>query len=648
MSFAIPFMNKKTARFLPLASAFLTCFALTASAVVPPVERLLPDDTLFVATVPDFTKMREIYRTSPQTQFWNDPAMRPFKEKFLAKMTEDLIHPLERELGVQFADYTNLLQGQITFAVTQNDWPAKDGQHPGLLFLLDTKDKSGQLTKNLSDIRKKWIEAGKTLRTQKIRNIEFAAYPISSKDMPKTLRKFSGSETDADADETATNAPKSELFIGQNESLLIIGTEAAPIEKVLAHMTGGSVPSLGDLAVYEQNRLAMFRDAPFYGWANGKLLMDALTHKKAPQDADADPFAALNPDRILTAVGIGGVKTLGFSMQMGNDGTTMQIFASVPEDSRQGLLKVLSGEAKDSSPPPFVPADAVKFQRWRIDGQKTWATLQKVAGQISPQLSSYITFALSTVNELAKQKDPDFDINKNLFGNLGDDLISYQKAPRGNTLADLNSAPSLVLIGSPNAEQFASALKFLFALGNQSAASPEEREFLGRKIYSVPLPGSPVPSASFGAATKPRTLSYAASGGYVALSTDPSMVEEYLRSSDDQHKALRDTPGLTDAMVKAGGSSTGMFGYENQTETTRVLFEALKNGAATNAGGAAMMPGLSAIPGTDAFKDWADFSLLPSFDSVSKYFGMSVYTMSANVDGLLFKIFAPVPPGLRK
>jgi hypothetical protein len=641
-------MYKKTARFLPLASAFLTCLALTASAVVPPVERLLPDDTLFVVTIPDFTKMREIYRTSPQTQFWNDPAMKPFKEKFLAKMSEDLIHPLEHELGVEFADYTNLLQGQVTLAVTQNDWPAKDGQHPGILFLMDAKDKSGQLTKNLSDIRKKWTEAGKTLRTQKVRNIEFAAYQISSKDMPKTLRKFTGPEQETDSDETATNAPKSELFIGQNESLLIIGTEAAPIEKVLAHMTGGSVPSLGDLAAYDQNRLSMFREAPLYGWANAKSLMDALTHKGPKQDADTpDPFAMLNPSKILPAVGLAGVKTLGFSMQIGNDGTTLQVFASVPEESRQGLLKALPG-AKDSTPPAFVPADAVKFQRWRVDGQKAWATLQKVAADISPQVVSYLNFALSQVNDLAKQKDPNFDINKNLFGNLGDDVISYQKAPKGNTLADLNSAPSLVLIGSPNAEQFASALKYLLALANQQAATPEEREFLGRKIYSVPLPASPIPAANLGATVaKPRKLSYAASGGYLALSTDASMVEEYLRSSDGQHKALRDTPGLTDAMAKAGGASTGMFGYENQTETTRALFETLKNGAATNSSGASMMP-FGTFSSTDTFKDWSDFSLLPSYDSVSKYFGMSVYTISANVDGLLFKMFAPVPPGLRK
>src|SRR6185295_9116151 len=142
-------MNTKQGRFLIFSLTFLACFALSVSAAIPSVEKILPDDTLVVVTTPDYTKMREIYKNSPQTQFWNDPAMKPFKDKFLSKMTEDLLQPLERDLNIHFTDYTNLPQGQITFAITQNDWPAKDGERPGLLFLLDTKAKNTQLMKNL-------------------------------------------------------------------------------------------------------------------------------------------------------------------------------------------------------------------------------------------------------------------------------------------------------------------------------------------------------------------------------------------------------------------------------------------------------------------------------------------------------------------
>src|ERR1051325_551768 len=165
-------MHIKARRFL--VSSFVLALTFAASAAVPPVEKLLPDDTLFMVTTPDFTKARDSYHSSAQTQLWEDAAMKPFKDKFTAKLGEELIQPLEKDLGVKFNDYTNLVQGQITFAITQNGWPVTEGNKAGLLFLLDTKDKSGQLTKNLSDIRKKWLDSGKSLRNEKIRNVEFS------------------------------------------------------------------------------------------------------------------------------------------------------------------------------------------------------------------------------------------------------------------------------------------------------------------------------------------------------------------------------------------------------------------------------------------------------------------------------------------
>jgi hypothetical protein len=321
----------------------------------------------------------------------------------------------------------------------------------------------------------------------------------------------------------------------------------------------------------------------------------------------------------------------------------------VPEAGRQGLLALFPAHGKESSPPPFVPADVMKFRRWRIEGQKAWATLQKVMNEINPQLLSGLNFLLDNANEAAKQKDPDFDIRRNLFGNLGDDMISYQKAPRGKSPADLFAAPSLFLVSSPQPEQLAAALKSLGVLWSPQGGPPAEREFLGRKIFSVPLPGMPLPTAD-PLKSGPRTLSCAASGGYVAMSADASILEEYLRSSEGQQKSLRETPGLTDAAAKVGGTSTGWFGYENQAETSRLLFEQLRKlptaaAIGTNAAPSAAPP----FPGPrNVFKDWMDFSLLPPFDKVARYFYFSVYATSANADGLTFKWFAPTPPGLKK
>jgi len=131
------------------------------------------------------------------------------------------------------------------------------------------------------------------------------------------------------------------------------------------------------------------------------------------------------------------------------------------------------------------------------------------------------------------------------------------------------------------------------------------------------------------------------------------MVESYLRSTEGQGKALRESAGLIEAAPKVTGPGCSLFGYENQVETTRSLLEALRKtgGAETNTAAAAST---SLVPNAFGFvtpgqnvKDWFDLSLLPSFDKVSKYFYLTVYGARATVDGLTFKLYIPVPPGLR-
>jgi hypothetical protein len=147
-----------------------------------------------------------------------------------------------------------------------------------------------------------------------------------------------------------------------------------------------------------------------------------------------------------------------------------------------------------------------------------------------------------------------------------------------------------------------------------------------------------------------RTLSCAASGGYVAMSTDVSLLEEYLRSTESQVKALRERPGLLEAAQKVGGMSTGLFSYENEVGTMRAAFAAVKNdpGASTNGIGPSVFPGLPGITGPETnLKEWMDFSLLPAFDKVAQYCYFSIYAGSANVDGLTLKVFVPLPPALQ-
>ncbi len=613
-------------------------------AAVPPVEQLLPADTLFVLAVPDCAKMRGIWQQMPYARLWNDPAMKPFRDKLVAKWTAELVSPLERDLGVKFEDFSSLPQGLFALAVTQDGWSGKTDAAPGWLLLLDARDKSDQLKKLLADLRKKWVDAGKTVQTEKIRDVEFFVVTLASNDVPRSLMRFFPQRQEIQElgkEPAKTNPDGDRLVVGQVQSLLIVGSSVKTVTKVMLRLSGGTLPPLADDATFAANRLALFRDAPAFAWFNARPFFDVLAHlpPEQPNPQAPNPLPMPSVEKVVPGAGLSGLKSAAFAFRAAADGTLAEVFLGVPESGRQGIFKLLAAEQKDSNPPAFVPADAVKFWRWRLDGPKAMATLEKMISEVSPQTFSTWNFLISSGEEAVKQEEPTYNLRKDLFGNLGDDLIVYRKSPTGKTPAEMEAQPSLVLIGAPNADVLLRALRGALIIRSGDALKPKTREFLGRKIYSISLPG----------AAMMRELHYAASGGYVAFSADVAMLEEYLRSGEGQKKSLRETPGLAEAAQKVGGQNTGWFGYENRAETMRLTFETLRQSGSvlTNAASGQLDVLTGSIPYArpeKSVKDWLDYSLLPDYDKVAKYFYYTVYSGSANVDGITFRFFSPTPP----
>ena len=132
-----------------------------------------------------------------------------------------------------------------------------------------------------------------------------------------------------------------------------------------------------------------------------------------------------------------------------------------------------------------MPADAVKFTRLRLDGKQTWAELQKMIASLSPNGQAGLNAVINMANSLGQQKNPGFDIRNDLFGNLNDDFITYQKPVAGNSLADLANPPTLYLIAVANPDAMINAVKTVAAISNPQDSEAAPREFLGRKIHSI-------------------------------------------------------------------------------------------------------------------------------------------------------------------
>jgi hypothetical protein len=611
-------------KFLALVAPLLCAVALRAA--VPAPSQLFPQDTLLLLTVPDWTATKASLGQAPVGRLWADPAMKAFRDRFDAQFREKFLGPLEKDFGVKPEDYLPLLQGQVSFAALKADWnPADEATDPTLVLVVDARDKADDLKARLVEVRQKLVDAKKTMRTDKIRDVEFTTVVLDPKDF-KSAENAKGADDESEDEPPAKKGKppeKLELTFGQVDSALIMATSIKGLDRIVARLTGGAVPVVGELPDFQAAETsAGFREAFGYVFLQAGAVVDAV---KTDLAAAGGAFG-VQPSQAMAALGLDGLKSLAFAGRQTEAGLLVRFFAGVPEAKRTGIFKLLKFDAKDAAPPAFVPADVAKFQRLRLNGQQLWSGLEAMVKQVSPQLGGLLAMSL---NALGKDKDPDFDFAKLFFGNLGDDFVTFEKAPRGKTLPELQNPPALTLVGAVNAGEMLSALKTLASLLPGGSDDLKEREVGGKRIFSVKLPAAP--------GTPDRRLEISSGGGYVAFATDPALLEEFLRSGDTTERPLRGVAGLAEAAQEVGGMSTGVFGYQNQRESVKALWEALRT-----EGVGSMVPG-AAVKSAEGAAAWFDFSALPPFEQVSKYLGMVVSAGAWEAPGFVFRSYTPTP-----
>ncbi len=633
---------------LTLALLVLASSVPWSRGATPVPEKLLPASTLAVVTVPDVNRARTAFDLNPGFRLMQDPAMKPIVDKFLAKWRTDVVAKLEQQFSIKFGDYAGLAQGQVTLAwMMSPPPPGKEEPKLSSLLLLDAGTNSAQLKTTLESLRKKWVDGGHQVKVEKIRGLEFTALIMNSSDIEKVFDKVfppkkeeeepKGRGKGKDRDGKKEAPERYEWLVGQSDSLLLFGNSAADIEKVLSIQAGGGGSTLSELPAFAGDVPSVIRDSQVYLWVNlqeivkvgKKLLAAGEGRAKRPGDNSPDPAA------LIDSSGLGALRSLAYSQHTTAEGSSYDLRISVPESERKGIIKMLAFPAKEASPPPFVPSDVLSFSRSRLDLSKAFDTLEATIIGMFPSSSSVIKMVMESAG---KDKDPNFDLRKSLFSNLGDDSINYTKAPKERTLAALGNPPSVHLIAAKDPEQLANAVKVLVSqFGPQT--TKKDREFQGKKIFSVSLPGSQ------------RPVSIASSGGYLVVSDDDAALEEYLRSSDRKSPPLRDAPGLSQDAGKVRGMGTGLFGYVNGLESARLQFEALRkeSGSVANLLGALPIGArLGFDEDTKAFKEWVDLSLLPPFDQVSQYFNHTVWGGVFSPDAFELRFFEPVPPKLKK
>lgn len=577
--------------------------------------------------------------------------MAPFRDKFTARLTQEFVEPIERQLGVRLADWACLLQGQVTVALLGTDSIGTEKSSPGMLAMIDTRDKSDQLAKILADLRTRLADSEQKLRGHRLRDIEFTKLTI---DLSKLGPSGKGPTRTAPVSEEEDGQMPSrkssglmgdrklELMLGQSGSLLIAGTNIEDIEKVLVRLSGGTIPTLAELPAFEIARRGLSQNPSVLGWLDLAPIANSVAQPrtesaKGEQDIAA---AAIQSDKLLASLGLTALKNLAFSMERDSDGAQVDIFIRAPEDQRKGIFRLLAIEAKDANPPSWVPADVAEFDRCRIDFQKLWNAFEVTVNDIAPGV---VGFLMAELEAQMKATDPGFDFRTYFTENLGDDFVSYKQLPRDRKLGEFESPPALSLIASPKPDRLIKAITgaVLLLPAPLNAVEFKEREFLGKKIYSL-VPPSLAAGGVQGAGQSANH--FVATDGYLAWANDIAIIEEFLRRGESNPEPLADVPGWRDAAQRAGKGSGGVMGYRNLAESARLFLERAKSNPDQAADYLAFGP-FRVVPADleKAVLSCSDFSLLPPHEKIAKYFGMAVFAGHVALEGYCLRVVMPPP-----
>ena len=611
-----------------LAGFLLSLGAIDAE--LPPPERLAPAKASLVVTIPDWEAAADALRSTSLHRALQDPALRPLVERIKEDVARSFQGSLSEKDRKYFDEFLGLLKGQATFIFGD---PRAMLQHPDVppfTFVIGVKDQAAKLAdfmeRSLKDEERSHVVREK----------------IADGELITLVPVKAGQDERA-----ATDEGKMHLAIAGE--MLVAGFDRGAVEDVLRRRAGGLGDALETDPVFQADKARFFRGAKGWAWLNvASVVKLALEQMEPAKPNPGNPFAmALDMRRLMTALGLTGWKSLSVALDYGARGGEADVFLNLPAGERKGLFKLLETEQKASAPPTFVPGDVAKYTRWRRDAQELIKLLEQTAAEAVPPFAGFISMM---IDQAGKAKNPDFDFRRQFIGNLGNDLISLQWAPKAFTMNALSAPPTLFLIGSGNPGALLDALVTAQSAMGMPGMSAKEAEFLGQRVVSLP---SGVEIGPDGKPAGPKFVHVTTGRGYLVIGTDRERVEDFIRGGS-KADSLAETAGFRRAAEAAGGLGTGWLFYQNPVSTMKMMLQAVKSDPELVdklIGANAALPSPSEPDEVPAGPDRAELKkqiadyvrLLPDFDTLAKYMNFSIGTVSTEKGGILLRSFTPEP-----
>ena len=591
----------------------LLCLCAGVQAVdLPGTAQLLPPETLLFVDIPNFTQLTEQFKKTNYYKLYKDPALAPFVDDLKGKLAEE-IKKSEDQLVKAVLGMDALPSGKVAVALLSG--PGQGFAKPHVLMIIEWGRAKAKVQETLDKVLAKAAEEG----------------------VRKKMEEYRGVNIIAAVHESEPDFVPSYCFI---EDCLIGSTNTDLLKRVIARIKGSGGAALGDDGDYTATIKAVGPDHDIDIYVNLKELKEQIITE--------GPIGRFGS--IVTNLGLDNVISLGLAVGVGSEpGSDYSGKALLRVDGeKKGICKMLEFDSTSLRVPKFAPADFHSATFVNFNFKKAFDGLSRIISSLSPQMAAILFMPLLPPSPDGR---PGLTIKADIIDHLGSQMLSFESIDKSSKAAVGKWIIALALNNRTALEGSISRLHAVFSQGRADTT----RQLLGQTIYLIDLasllpafmpqarptiqgPSQPPPPVL---PPLPK-LALTLTDTHLILGLEAA-VESAIRSLSAG--GAEDLPKWFRKARSAVPDTVGLAGFQDDTAAAEVMWEEFKKAAAKKSeisgedSGRSIKIGVgtSGLSLSQSGVDFINPDLLPDFDAVRKYFGISATYGVAREDGFFFE-----------
>jgi hypothetical protein len=489
----------------------------------PDIARLAPEDSVAIVSVSNAAKSVERLKETGLWELWESDAVKVLRAE-AAEMGTEMLDELLEELGVERDDLA-LPDGPVGiafFPVMDDDFMTR----PAFLLTADYGSNAEKMNrivdaaiKKAEDEENVEFDRGEILG-RKVLSFDLAEFEDAAGDlggMPRDpFADFDQLDEFEDV-EGAGSAPFEKVHFVRDDDMFLLASHLEPLGAALETIDGEDATGIEDEEGF-QGVMRQIGTCDVYAVMLTENLIDLV--------AEGDPMGMMVEGMVRDIVG--DIHGIGLGIKIDTPGAMVEErFSLYMPEGRNGLMALLDTETPRGRIPSFVGPQVVSYGsiNFEFDGL---IDLIRQIGQTNPMTQQQIDMFLAEHGEEIEL----------VTSALGPDMHSISTVSKPIRVDSVKSVTAIRCRQPTEVEQ---------VLVKYAGGFLEARDFLGHRIYSVPMN---MMAMAAGPAMGPQAdgFSIGFGAGYAFAGTT-SMVEDCLRSSGrDDMPGFADNPAFKRAL----------------------------------------------------------------------------------------------------